>query len=66
MTDPNAPVALGGNLTLQITMTDKGEPGTKDTIGVTLWDGNKLRFSSEWNGAKTVETMLAGGNLVVH
>ena len=66
VTNPLAPVALGGNLTLQMTMTDKGEPGSNDTIGVTLWDGNKLLFSSEWKGAKTSEKVLGGGNLVVH
>ncbi len=66
VTNPLAPVSLGGNLTLQVTMTDKGEPGSNDTIGVTLWDGNKLVFSSEWTGAKTLEKLLDGGNLVVH
>jgi hypothetical protein len=66
VTNPLAPVSLGGNLSLQITMTDQGEPGSNDTIGVTLWDGNKLVFSSEWRGSKTVEQLLGGGNLVVH
>jgi hypothetical protein len=66
VTDPLAPVSLGGNLTLQITMSDKGEPGSSDTIGVTLWDGNQLLFSSLWRGSKTVEQLLGGGNLVVH
>ena len=66
VTNPLSPVALGGNLTLQLTMTDKGEPGSNDTLGVTLWDGNKLVFSSEWKGAKTSEKVLGGGNLVVH
>ena len=66
VTNPQAPVSLGGNLTLQITLTDKGEPGSTDTIGITLWDGNKLVFSSEWKGSKTTEMTLGGGNLVVH
>jgi hypothetical protein len=66
VTDPDNPVSLGGNLTLQVTMADKGEPGSSDTIAVTLWDGNQLLFSSEWNGSKTVEMALGGGNLVVH
>jgi hypothetical protein len=57
---------VGSNLTLQITMTDKGEPGKSDTIGITLWQGSKLLFSSEWTGAKTLEQVLGGGNLVVH
>jgi hypothetical protein len=47
-------------------MTDNGSPGANDTIGITLWDGNNLLFSSEWNGAKTLEKQIDGGNLVVH
>jgi hypothetical protein len=66
VTNPLAPITLGGNLTLQVTMTDTGEPGSSDTLGVTVWDGSKLVFSSEWNGAKTVEQFLGGGNLVIH
>jgi hypothetical protein len=66
VTNPLGQVTVGGNLTLQVTMTDKGEPGLSDTIGVTLWDGSKLLFSSHWKGSKTVEQLLAGGNLVVH
>lgn len=66
VTNPLAPVSLGGNFTLQIVMTDKGEPGSSDSIALTLWSGNKLLFSSAWNGAKTVEQILGGGNLVVH
>ena len=57
---------VGGNLTLQMTLTDKGEPGANDTIGITLWDGNRLLLSSEWTGAQTIETLLGGGNLAVH
>ena len=57
---------LGGGLSLRITLTDRGEPGGDDSIGIALWDGNQLLFSSEWNGSKTVEGPLGGGNLVVH
>ena len=66
VTNPLMPVSLGGNLTLQVTMTDIGEPGSGDMIAVTLWNGNKLIFSSEWKGSKTLEKILSGGNLVVH
>ena len=59
-------VSLGGNLTLQMSMTDKGEPGSADSIAVTLWNGSTLLFSSNWDGAKTPEQLLGGGNLAVH
>ena len=57
---------VGGGLSLRITLTDRGEPGADDSIGIALWDGNQLVFSSEWNGARTVEGPLGGGNLGVH
>ena len=65
ITDPNNPISVGGNLTLQMQMTDKGKPGSSDTISFALWDGSKLLFSSNWNGTQTVEQILNGGNLVV-
>jgi len=65
ITNPLAPVSLNGNLTLNMTLTDKGEPGSSDTIGFTLWDGNTLVFSSNWSAAKTIEQILAGGNTQV-
>jgi hypothetical protein len=66
VTDPNNPIPLGGNKALQITMTDKGEPGSSDTIGVMLTDpSGGLLFSSNWNGVNTVEQLLGGGNLQV-
>jgi hypothetical protein len=57
---------LGGNLTLQVKLTDRGEPGAEDEIAITLWDRNVLLYSSEWTGTNTAEQILAGGNLVVH
>jgi hypothetical protein len=66
VTNPLSPIALGGNLALQVTLTDKGEPGASDSIGISLWNGNTLVFSSQWTGAQTSETTLNGGNLVVH
>jgi hypothetical protein len=64
ITNPTSPVSLGGNLTFQMAMTDFGSP-TKDTIGFTLYDGSALLFSSTWNGTRTVEQLLGGGNLSV-
>jgi hypothetical protein len=66
ITDPLNPIAVDGNARLQLTLTDKGEPGTSDTIGITLWNkSGGLWFASAWDGAKTVEQTLSGGNLVV-
>jgi hypothetical protein len=66
-------IEIEGNLQLIATLTDKGEPGVhNDQIGFTLWKENKkgtpstLIYSSSWNGSKTLEWPLDGGNLVVH
>lgn len=67
ITDPGNPIPVGGNATLQVTMTDNGEPGKNDKIAITVWDKDGgLWFSSNWTGLKTVEQLLGGGNLVVH
>jgi hypothetical protein len=66
VTDPLNPVSMGGALQLRMTLADRGEPGAGDSMGVTLWQGNTLVFSSSWTGAQTVEQLLRGGNLVVH
>ncbi|MBK9710079.1 MAG: glycoside hydrolase family 3 C-terminal domain-containing protein [Kouleothrix sp.] len=66
ITNPALPVAVDGNATLQVGLTDKGEPGSNDSIAITLWDkSGKLWFSSNWSGAKTVEQTLGGGNLAI-
>jgi hypothetical protein len=67
VTDPNNPVSVDGNATLQLSMTDNGEPGSSDTIGIQVINKQGgLWFSSNWNGTSTVEQVLAGGNLSVH
>lgn len=59
ITNPTSPIALGGNLNLQIQALDKGEPGSNDQIAATLYDGTTLLFST--GGQKA----LAGGNIQV-
>jgi len=66
ITDPVNPLSVSGNLTLIVTLTDGGDPGTSDSIGFTLWKSNELWFSSDWTGAQTLEQVLTGGNLMVH
>jgi len=57
--------SLGGNLQLQVKITDRGEPGVNDDIAITLWDGNILLYSSKWTSLNTSPLLLSGGNLVV-
>ncbi|MEA3225460.1 MAG: hypothetical protein U9Q07_05875, partial [Planctomycetota bacterium] len=66
ITDPDNPISVSGNLSLIITLTDSGAPAIADSIGITLWNRDKLWFSSYWTGVKTEEELLAGGNLVIH
>jgi hypothetical protein len=65
ITNSSSPITLYSGATLQVTMTDNGSPAS-DTIGITiLTPGGALWFSSAWNGTKTVEQSLGGGNLQV-
>jgi hypothetical protein len=67
VTNPLAPVSVDGNATLQVTMTDKGEPGNTDDVGITVWNKNGgLWYSSNWNGVRTINQALAGGNIKVN
>ncbi len=67
ITDPLNPISLGGGHSFQMKLTDKGEPGSTDTISLTLYGNNNgaLLFSSNWNGTSTIEQLLGGGNLLV-
>jgi hypothetical protein len=60
-------VVVGTNLTLDLVMTDNGEPGSADTFALTLWNSaSQLYYSSSWNGVLTSQQLLRGGNLQVH
>jgi hypothetical protein len=67
ITDPLLPVSIDGGATLKVTMSDSGEPGSSDTIGITVLnkDGGTW-YTSNWDGITTKEQLLGGGNLVVH
>jgi uncharacterized delta-60 repeat protein len=67
ITNPLFPQSVDGNATLQVTMTDNGEPGTYDATGITVWNkSGGLWFASNWDGTRTQEQILAGGNLRVN
>ncbi|MET8835842.1 M12 family metallo-peptidase [Micromonospora sp. NPDC004540] len=57
---------VADGLTLAVTVTDHGAPGRSDSVGITLWQGGALLFSSDWTGAGTAEVRLTSGNLSVH
>ncbi len=56
---------VASRLSLRVTLTDRGSHGSKDSIGVTLWNGSKLLFSSNWDGTETVEQTLKSGKVYV-
>jgi hypothetical protein len=65
--NPNAPFSIGGNATLQVNMTDRGEPGGNDhDRDHRLHKSGGLWFSSNWSGSLTLEQALGGGNVVAH
>jgi hypothetical protein len=66
ITLPELPVAIKGNLNLQVTMTNNTSPGAVSTIGITVYEGNSLLYSSNWPVNMTEELPVDGGNLVVH
>jgi hypothetical protein len=66
VTDPLNPVSVEGNATLQLWMTDNEALGTGDTLGIqVLGKGGATWFSSNWDGTRTIEQILGGGNLAV-
>jgi hypothetical protein len=54
------------NLTLYATLEDLGKSGKEDKIGFTIWKGNELIYSSNWESSYTERILLGGGNLVIH
>ena len=66
ITYPLAPSVVDANASLQVSVTDVGDPGTADLFGVTVLNSSGvLWFSSNWNGTKTVKQVLSAGNIQV-
>jgi len=67
ITNPNAPpISIDGNATLQVSMADNGEPGSNDTISITVFNkSGGVWFTSNWNGTTSVQQKIWGGNLRV-
>tara|TARA_R110000868_G_scaffold11389_3_gene55910 strand:- start:73247 stop:76888 length:3642 start_codon:yes stop_codon:yes gene_type:complete len=61
------PTSVDGGALLHVTMTDMGEPGKYDSIGITVTSSKGgVWFSSNWNGIQSAEQIIDGGNLQVH
>jgi hypothetical protein len=66
ITDPLNVISIAGNQTLQVSMTDRGEPGFADDISIIVYRDANVYFSSNWNGTSTQLQVLDGGNIKVH
>ena len=67
ITDPLNVISVDGNATLQVTMTDRGEPGKNDDMSIIVWDKNSnVWYSSNWDGTRTAQQLLDGGNIKIH
>ncbi|MDP4202762.1 MAG: MBG domain-containing protein, partial [Bacteroidota bacterium] len=60
-------ILFANGATVMVTMTDYGQPGKNDRLGITVWntDGSLL-FSSNWGLIRTAEQKLNDGNLEIH
>jgi hypothetical protein len=65
VTDALHPVLVASNVTLGVAATDGGNGGQTDMLGITLWSGQTLDLSTDWNGLNTVQDLLGGGNINV-
>jgi hypothetical protein len=66
ITDPLSPVAIDGNATLQVSMTDGSNYGAADKIAITVWNKNgSMWYSSNWTGV-TAEQNLSAGDIVIN
>jgi hypothetical protein len=64
VTNPKKPITVANNLSLVITLTSVKKPVVR-SIGITLWDGSQLLFSSRWSGTKTTEQLLDRGSITI-
>jgi hypothetical protein len=62
----NGSFLVDANATFEVSITDAGEFGMSDSLAITVRDSaNALWFSSNWNGVKTGEQLLGGGDIKV-
>jgi hypothetical protein len=65
ITNPSQPWSMGGNLSVEVRLKDKCEPGkNNDMISITIKNGTELLYSSYSSGGQTLDRTIDGGNLV--
>ncbi len=52
------------NATFRVSGTDNGEPGTLDSLCITVYKDNAVWFFSSWSGISAYEEKIAHGNLI--
>ena len=67
VTDPLNVISVDGNASLQIKLSDWGNPGNQvDSIAITIWEKfGGLWYASNWTGTNTQEQQIDAGNLSI-
>ncbi|MFL6142008.1 MAG: M12 family metallo-peptidase [Labedaea sp.] len=65
ITNALRPTTVASGLTLRITGTDAGLFSSQDTVGITLFQDNRLLLSADWTGTTTTDLPLSSGTLLV-
>ncbi|MEO3820492.1 M12 family metallo-peptidase [Plantactinospora sp. B24E8] len=65
VTDARRPVTVATGLTLRLTGADRGPRGGRDSLAVTVLDGDRLLLAADWAGGQSRELTLSGGTLLV-
>ena len=67
ITSASAPAVVAEGIPLVVTLTDDGEPATRDTLSAVLLNpSGGLYFAAAWNGTRSIEAPLHEGNIAVH
>ena len=68
ITNPLAPISIAGNLNMQLSVTDRGEPGVADDILMIVYDkdNSTVLFTSNFESGRMQQQVIAAGNIKVH
>ncbi|MEY4595278.1 MAG: hypothetical protein RIQ47_1688 [Bacteroidota bacterium] len=52
------------NATFRVSGTDRGEPGSLDSLSIIVYRDNAVWFASSWGGISSFEEKISNGNLI--